>query len=96
MYASMNIVGYILVQLDPCYFHILRKRKSVIVISKRLKRHSKAKGRAPAYSRLLRQIRWVVQRKVRRKLRPSCQRVRGGRLDGCSLGGEWGSRRRKV
>src|SRR6218665_2942927 len=30
----------------------------VIVISKLLKRHSKTKRRAPAYSRALRQIRW--------------------------------------
>ena len=33
----------------------------VIVMSKLLKRHSKAKRRAPAYSRALRQIRGVFQ-----------------------------------
>jgi len=33
-----------------------------IVISKLLERHSKAKRRAPAYSRALRQIRGIVQR----------------------------------
>src|SRR6218665_337519 len=37
----------------------------VIVNSKLLKRHSKAKRRAPAYSRALRQIRGVFQRIVR-------------------------------
>ena len=37
----------------------------VIVISKLLKRHSKAKRRAPAYSRALRQIIKVFQRIVR-------------------------------
>ena len=37
----------------------------VIVISKLLKRHSKANRRAPAYSRALRQIRGVFQRIVR-------------------------------
>ena len=41
----------------------------VIVISKLLKRHSKAKCRAPAYSRSLHRIRGVVQRDF--------QRVRG-------------------
>src|SRR6218665_2046097 len=52
----------------------------VIVNSKLLKRHSKAKRRAPAYSRALRQIRGVFQRIVRGKLRSGCQKVRGGRL----------------
>ena len=55
----------------------------VIVNSKLLKRHSKAKRRAPAYSRALRQIRRVFQRIVRGKLRSGCQGVRGlrgGRL----------------
>ena len=40
----------------------------VIVNSKLLKRHSKAKRRAPAYSRALRQIRGVFQRIVRGRL----------------------------
>ena len=53
----------------------------IIVISKLLKRHSKAKRRAPSYSRALRQIKGVVQRIVRWRLRSGCQRVRGGRLD---------------
>ena len=56
-------------------YHII-----VIVNSKFLKRHSKAKRRAPAYSRALHQIRGVFQRIVRGKLRSGCQRVRGGRL----------------
>ena len=55
---------------------------------KLLKRHSKAKRRAPAYSRALRQIRGVFQRRVRGRLRSGCQRVKGGRLGGCSLGDE--------
>src|SRR6218665_631010 len=37
------------------------RRRIVIVNSKLLKRHSKAKRRAPAYSRALRQIRGVFQ-----------------------------------
>src|SRR6218665_1770328 len=48
----------------------------VIVNSKLLKRHSKAKHRAPAYSRALRQIRGVFQRIVRGRLRSVFQRVR--------------------
>ena len=52
----------------------------VIVNSKLLERHSKAKRRAPAYSRALRQIKGVFQRIVRGKLRSGCQKVRGGRL----------------
>src|SRR6218665_2700663 len=48
----------------------------VIVNSKLLKRHSKAKRRAPAYSRALRQIREVFQRIVRGRLRSVFQRVR--------------------
>src|SRR6218665_28441 len=36
----------------------------VIVNSKLIKRHSKAKRRAPAYSRALRQIRGVFQREI--------------------------------
>src|SRR6218665_1285254 len=45
----------------------------VIVISKLLERHSKAKRRAPAYSQALYQIRGVVQRIVRGRLRSGCQ-----------------------
>ena len=52
----------------------------VVVNSKLLKRHSKAKRRAPAYSRALRQIKGVFQRIVRGKFRSGCQKVRGGRL----------------
>ena len=48
----------------------------VIVNSKLLKRHSKAKRRAPAYSRALRQIRGFFQKIVRGRLRSGCQRVR--------------------
>src|SRR6218665_2913380 len=48
----------------------------VIVNSKLLKRHSKAKRRAPAYSPALRQIRGVFQRIVRGRLRSVFQRVR--------------------
>src|SRR6218665_4044313 len=71
-----------------------RSGTDIIVISKLLKRHSKAKRRAPSYSQALRQIKGVVQRIVRWRLRSGCQRVRGGRLDvkadlvhcnGCSL-----------
>src|SRR6218665_269839 len=51
-------------------------RVIVIVNSKLLKRHSKAKRRAPAYSRALRQIRGVFQRIVRGRLRSVFQRVR--------------------
>src|ERR1043165_5138241 len=40
----------------------------VIVISKLLKRHSKAKRRAPAYSRALRLARWVVQKNSPREV----------------------------
>jgi len=49
---------------------------TVIVISKLLKRHSKAKRRAPAYSQALRKIKGVVQGIVRGRLRSGCQRVR--------------------
>ena len=52
----------------------------VVVVSKLLERHSKAKRWAPAYSRALRQIRGVVQRIVHGRLRSGFQRVRGGRL----------------
>src|ERR1043165_7585623 len=41
----------------------------VIVISKFLKRHSKAKHRAPAYSRALRLVRRVVQESSPREVR---------------------------
>jgi len=52
----------------------------VIVISRLLKRHSKAKHRATAYSRTLHQIRGVVQRIVHGRFRSGCQRVSGGRV----------------
>ena len=52
----------------------------IIVIFKVLKRHSKAKRRAPSYSRVLRQIRRVVQRIVLGRLRSDCQRGKGGGL----------------
>src|SRR6218665_2895132 len=48
----------------------------VIVNSKLLKGHLKAKRRATAYSRALRQIRGVFQRIVRGRLRSVFQRVR--------------------
>ena|SRR6218665_2918325 len=47
-----------------------------IVISKLLKRHSKAKRRVPAYSRTMPQIRGIVQRVVQGKLRSYFQMVR--------------------
>src|SRR6218665_259084 len=49
----------------------------VIVNSKFLKRHSKAKRRAPAYSRALHQIRGVFQRIVRGRLRSGFHMVKG-------------------
>src|SRR6218665_505947 len=49
------------------------RNRIVIVNSKLLKRHLKAKRRAPAYSR---QIRGVFQRIVRGRLRSFFQRVR--------------------
>src|SRR6218665_3765910 len=50
----------------------------VIVISKFLKRYSKAKRtRAPAYSRALRRIKWGFQRGVKRSSGPN-SRVPGG------------------
>src|SRR6218665_1733732 len=52
------------------------RNRIVIVNSKFLKRHSKAKRRAPAYSRALRQIRRVFIAIVRGRLRSGCQRVR--------------------
>src|SRR6218665_1326426 len=48
---------------------LLNLQSIVIVNSKLLKSHSKAKRRAPAYSRALRQIRGVFQRIVRGRLR---------------------------
>jgi len=48
-----------------------------IIISKLLKHHSKAKHRAPAYSRVLREIRGVIKRIVLGRFRSGCQRVRG-------------------
>src|SRR6218665_2964562 len=53
---------FIIVRMSVNLEHRLR---IVIVISKLLKRHSKAKRRAPAYLRALRQIRGVFQRIVR-------------------------------
>src|SRR6218665_4149054 len=50
----------------------------IVTTFKFLKRHSKAKPRAPAYSRTLLQNRGVVQRIVRGRLRSDCQRVNGG------------------
>lgn len=47
-----------------------------IVILKFQELHSKAKGRAPAYSQALRQIKRVVQWVVHGKLRFDFQRVR--------------------
>ena len=52
----------------------------VIVISKFIERHSKAKCTAPTYSQALRQIKWLVQRVVHSKLRYDFQRVRGDRV----------------
>jgi len=52
----------------------------VIVISKLLKRHSKAKRRAPYYSREMRQIRGVVQGIFHGKFRFCCQRIGGGTI----------------
>ena len=69
---SLKIVQLILLLLDTIVI--------VIVNSKFLKRHSKAKRRASAYSRALHQSRGVFQRIVRGRLRSGCQRVRGGRL----------------
>ena len=57
------------------WFMVPRNR---VIISKFLQRHSKAKSRAPAYSWTLRQIKGVVQRIVRGRLRSGCQRVGGG------------------
>src|SRR6218665_3704469 len=66
----------------------------VIVNSKVLKRHSKAKSRAPAYSRALRQIRgvsnspWEAQVRLpegdrMRQIRGVCQRIVRGKLRSC-------------
>jgi len=87
---------------DPCravytYLHttvqpMISKR---IVISKLLKRQSKAKCRAPDYSRALCKIRGVVQGTVHGSFRSGCQRVRGSRVADkgrCSLGAEWKDR----
>ena len=53
----------------------------VIVISEFLESHSKAKRtRAPAYSRELKPINWVVQRVVHGKPRSDLQEVRGDRI----------------
>src|SRR6218665_93218 len=66
----------------------------VIVISKLLERHSKAKSRAQTYSQVLRQIKGVVQKVVHSKLRSDFYCVRGDRVavkvaGGCRLGREW-------
>ena len=53
--------------------------RTLIVISKLLKRQSKSKCRAPAYSQALRQIRGVVQRRVHGRFTSGCHRVRGGK-----------------
>jgi|SRR6218665_1622799 len=52
----------------------------VIVICQFLKRHSKIKRIAPAYSRALLKIRGVVQSVVRSRFRSGFQRVRGDRV----------------
>src|SRR6218665_2733311 len=73
------LVSSHVVLLDPlCIYSLHRPIPSSIVIvnSKLLKRHSKAKRRAPAYSRALRQIRGVFQRIVRGRLRSVFQIVR--------------------
>src|SRR5688572_27418604 len=53
----------ILIQIGHTCFYF------VIVISKLLKRHSKAKRRVPAYSRALRLVRGVVQKSSAREVR---------------------------
>src|SRR6218665_3462239 len=59
--------------------HALKEQVGVVIVnSKLLKRHSKAKRRAPAYSRALRQIRGVFERTVRGRLRSGCQNVKIG------------------
>src|ERR1043165_6708590 len=63
-------------QQEP-YYHYNNRNLIVIVISKLLKRHSKAKRRAPAYSRALRLVRGVVQRIVRGRSESGFQRIRG-------------------
>src|SRR6218665_2641548 len=72
---NRNILVYLLSckQFIPVRFVVI---VIVIVNSKLLKRHSKAKRRAPAYSRALRQIRGVFLRIVRGRLRSGCQNVR--------------------
>ena len=66
----------------PVVERVPESKVIVIVISKLLKRHSRAKRRAPAYSRALHHtcIRGVVERIVRGRLRSGFQRVRAGRL----------------
>src|SRR6218665_208071 len=64
------------VLVSVAFYSLLVGIVIVIVNSKLLKRHSKAKHRAPAYSRALRQIRGVFQRIVRGRLRSVFQRVR--------------------
>ena len=58
----------------------LKYKKLVMVNSKLLKHHSKAKHMAPAYSQVPYQIKWVVQRLVQRKMyviRDSARKVLG-------------------
>src|SRR6218665_851186 len=50
----------------------------LIVISKFLERHAKARLSAPAYLRALRRIKGVARRAVHVKIRSDFQRVRGG------------------
>ena len=52
----------------------------VIVISKLLKRQSKAKRREPAYSLAMWQIKRVVNKVVQDKLRSDFQRARGEKV----------------
>src|SRR5688572_21279757 len=58
-----------------------KKDITVIVNSTFLKHYSKAKCRAPAYSRLLCQVRWVVQR-CQANSTFGCQRDQKGRQAG--------------
>jgi len=58
--------------LKPVYYCLIVI--VVIVISKLLKRHSKSKRRSSAYSRALRQIRWIVLRIVLGRFTFGCQR----------------------
>ena len=55
--------------------------EDVIVISKLLKRHSKAKRKAPAYSRALHLVRGVVQKSGPRRSESGFQWIREGTAD---------------